>query len=287
MGITTLWFFVFLFLSVIVYYVFPRKFRWITLLLSSLVFFLCASSYLMLIYMFFGILVTYVAAILIDGKFKENVKARKITLLLSMFFIIAQLSCLKYINIVPTTINAFASLFNINFHMNTINLIAPLGISYYTLSLISYVIDVYRTTSNAQKNFFKHALFTCYYPLMISGPIVRFEYMKDQLFGERKYDFKNILYGAQRIVYGLLKKMVVADQLAIVVKFIFKNYENISGFTVVLGVIFYAVQIYCDFSGCIDIVSGASKLYGVDLPRNFDSPFFSQNLSERSEEQRK
>lgn len=279
MGITTLKFFVFLVASVIVYYLFPKKHRWLVLLAASLIFFMSAGSWQMLIYLAFGIIATYVGTRLIGENLKTE-KSKKIALFITLLCIIGQLVALKYINIIPTTINGIANIFNIDLHFASFNLLAPLGISYYALSLIGYTLDVYRGTSKPQKNILKHALFTCYYPVMISGPIIRYEHMKKELFESRKYCFNNVLYGAERIIYGLLKKMVIADQLGIVVNAIFSQYNVYSGIYLIIGVIFYAIQIYTDFSGCMDIVIGASKMYGVVLPENFQSPFFSRNLSE-------
>jgi len=279
MNITTLNFFVFLIISVLIYYIFPKKHRWIILLIASIIFFLFSGVSILFLYMLFGIIVTYCGTRIIDEKMKSE-KSKKIVLLIVLIGIVGELFLLKYINIFPTTINGIAGIFNINLSFGNINLLAPLGISYYTLTLIGYTVDVYRGTSKAQKNIFKHALFTCYYPIMVSGPIVRYEQMKKELFEPKKYNFNNIIYGVERIIYGLLKKMVIADQLAIVVNFIFSSYEIYSGMYLLIGVVLYAIQLYADFSGCIDIVLGASKMYGVKLPENFESPFFSRNLSE-------
>lgn len=279
MGITRLKFFIFLLASVIVYYIFPKKHRWIVLLIASLIFFVFACSWKLLVSLSFGIIATYIGTRVIDENLKTN-RAKKIVLFITLLCIVGQLVILKYINIIPTTINGIASIFNLNLYWGTFNLLAPVGISYYALSLIGYTLDVYRGTSKPQKNILKHTLFTCYYPVMISGPIVRYNQMKEELFEPRNFCFNNVLYGAERIVYGLLKKMVIADQLGIVVNAIFSQYNIYSGIYLVIGVIFYAIQIYTDFSGCMDIVIGASKMYGVVLPENFKSPFFSRNLSE-------
>ena len=278
MRITSLLFFIFLFVSVVMYYIFPKKYRWIVLLISSLFFFLQASSIYMLCYLLSGIIATYFGAIFINKT--DNEKNKKIILGITLLIIIGQLFVFKYLNIFPITANKFASLFNLNFTFGTLNLIAPLGISYYTLSLISYVVDVYRTVSLPQENFLKHSLFACYYPSMISGPIMRFEEMKKSLFEERKTDLNNIIQGFYRLVFGLLKKMVIADQLAIIVKFVFNGSASHTGLFIIIGLLAYAIQIYNDFSGCMDIVIGASKMYGVKMPENFDSPLLSRNLSE-------
>lgn len=278
MRITSFNFFVFLIISVILYYIFPKKYRWITLLVSSLFFFLSASSQVVG-YFIVGALTTYLGALAIDKLCKKNL-SKKIILFLIIATLMSELILLKYYNIIPMTLNLFGDLFNINIGLKKINLIAPLGISYYSLSLISYVVDVYRTTCKAQINIFKHTLFACYYPVMVSGPFIKYPEMKDELFNQKSLDWNNIYKGFHRLIYGLLKKMVIADQLALVVKAILADTATYSGFYLFFAIFYYAIQIYCDFSGCMDIVIGASKMYGVILPENFDSPFFSRTLSE-------
>ncbi|MBQ7964955.1 MAG: MBOAT family protein [Ruminococcus sp.] len=278
MTITSLNFFVFLGLTTIVYYLFPKKYRWISLLVFSLAFFSLASIEVAG-YFVFGVATIYISSRLIGEKLTTQ-KAKKATIVIALAFNIAMLFLLKYINIIPNTINGFGELFNIDFHLGTINLIAPIGISYYTLSMISYLVDVYWTTIPAEKNFFKVMLFSCYYPCLISGPFIRYTQMKSEFFDNGDFEWDNIFKGFHRVVYGLLKKMVIADNLAIIVNAIFADTDVYSGPFIVIGVVFYALQIYCDFSGCMDIVIGASKLYGVKLPENFESPFFSKNLSE-------
>ena len=278
MSIVTLNFFVFLVLSTIMYYCFPAKHKWISLLVFSLVFFLLVSwkvSY----YFVAGTLIAYFGAIIIQDKCMTQ-RTRKITLIISITAEVLLLFFLKYLNIIPNTINGFAQLFQIHTHYGPINLIAPIGISYYTLSLWGYLMDVYRTTTKAEKNYLKIMLFAGYYPCLISGPIIRYPKMKDELFCSHQFNWNNLFMGFHRVLYGLLKKMFIADTLAPSVKTIFSNPSAYSGIFLVLGVMMYAIQIYCDFSGCMDIVIGASKLYGIKLPENFHSPFFSRNLSE-------
>lgn len=279
MGITTLNFFIFLIISVFIYYIFPKKYRWIILLVTSILFYIFSGAYTLLLYVLLGIVTTYIGTRFIEEKASTET-LRKTALFITLTIIVTELFILKYINIIPVTINGILGLFNINIGIQKVNIIAPLGISYYTLTLIGYTIDVYRGTSKPQKNIFKHALFTCYYPNLISGPIVRYEHMKKELFEPKEYCFRNIISGAVRIIFGLLKKMVIADQIAVVVTEIFMNYQLYTGLYIIIGVLLYAIQIYADFSGCIDIVLGVSKMYGVTVPENFESPFFSRNLSE-------
>lgn len=278
MTITSLNFFIFLIITTIVYYICPKKFRWISLLVFSSAFFLLTSG-ATCYYFLVGTVVAYIGARLIQEKCETD-KLKRMVLVTSIAIELVILFLFKYINIIPNTINGFGNLFNIDLNVATINLIAPIGISYYTLSLWSYMVDVYRTTTVAEKNYFKLALFACYYPCLVSGPFIRYPDMKTEFFEPRKLDWDNIFMGFHRIVYGLLKKMFIADTLATFVKVIFADTSKYLGVFIILGVMMYAVQIYCDFSGCMDIVIGASKLYGVKLPENFESPFFSKNLSE-------
>ena len=278
MAITSLSFFAFLVISTIVYYICPKKYRWVSLLAFSLFFFMMASR-AVCYYFVIGTVAAYVGARLISEKCKTD-KSKRAALVLSILVEFSLLFLLKYINIVPTTLNGFNGLFDIDLRFGTVNLIAPIGISYYTLSLWAYLTDVYRSAIPAEKNYLKLALFACYYPCLVSGPFIRYPEMQKEFFEPRKLNWNNIFMGFHRIVYGLLKKMFIADTLAAFVNTIFDDTAKYSGRFIVIGVMLYAVQIYCDFSGCMDIVIGASKLYGVVLPENFNSPFFSRTLSE-------
>lgn len=279
MSIVSFSFFVFLFITVIVYYICSKKHRWIVLLISSILFFLFSSSWKLLLYLIFGILTTYIGTNYMQKKCKTE-KQKKITMIVTLVSILTILFILKYINIFPMTFNLFGKLFHLNFTFGMISLLAPLGVSYYTLSLTGYIIDIYRGAYEPQKNIFKLGLFACYYPIMISGPIVRYKTMEKELFESKSFSYDNLFQGFERFIYGLMKKLVIADQLAPFVRTVFNNYTHYTGIYIIIAVILYAIQIYADFSGCMDIVNGASKMYGITLLENFDSPFFSKNLSE-------
>lgn len=279
MSIVSFSFLIFLLATVICYYIFSKKYRWIVLLIASILFFLLSCEWKLLLYLLFGIVTTYIGTNYLYDKCKTE-KQKKITLFTTLFSILSILSVLKYVNIFPITLNLFGNLFHMDFHFGTLSLLAPLGLSYYTLSLTGYVIDVYRSSYEPQKNILKHALFSCYYPIMISGPFVRYNDMKKELFEPKEFDWNNLFQGFYRIMYGLMKKLVIADLLAPFVRQVFTQYNDFTGFYIVIAVMFYAIQIYADFSGCMDIVNGASKMYGITLIENFESPFFSKNLSE-------
>lgn len=278
MTITSINYFVFLFLTTVLYYLFPKKIRWVSLLIFSAVFFLL-NSWRVFYFLLFGTGIAYLGALLLQEE-QRTERQKRIILSACIVVIVSFLFLLKYFSFLPKTINAFGALFHLNFQLGTLDLIAPIGISYYTLSLWGYLVDVYRTTARAERNYFKLCLFTCYYPCLVSGPIIRYPEMKTALFEPRSIQWDKLFQGFYRIIYGLLKKMFIADTLAVNVRLVFSDTEKFSGPLLLLGVLLYALQIYCDFSGCMDIVIGSSQLYGVRLPENFESPFFSRNLSE-------
>ena len=278
MTITSINFFVFLALSVLIYALCPKRVRWVSLLIFSAVFFLL-NSWKVFYYLIFGTAIAYFGAALIQNQCRTD-RQKRLVLTASIGLLVGFLFLLKYINVIPNGLNAFGRLFHLDLYFAEIDLLAPIGISYYSLSLWAYLVDVYRTTTEAEPNYFKLTLFACYYPCLVSGPILRYGEMKQALFAPRPLCWDDVFQGFRRIVYGLLKKLFLADTLAANVKLVFSDPGKFSGPLLLLGVGMYAIQIYCDFSGCMDIVLGASRLYGVRLPENFESPFFSRTLSE-------
>lgn len=159
-----------------------------------------------------------------------------------------------------------------------INILAPLGVSYYTLQVISYLIDVYRGKYEYEKSIFNYALYIMYIPHLFIGPISRYDEMKKQLTAKRKITVDNIYNGGIRILWGLAKKLIIAGRIAIVIETITSSGFN--GVYAFLAMVLYSIQLYSDFSGGIDIVLGISKMLGIDLIENFDAPYYSQNIKE-------
>lgn len=159
-----------------------------------------------------------------------------------------------------------------------INILAPLGVSYYTLQVISYLIDVYRGKYEYEKSIFNYALYIMYIPHLFIGPISRYDEMKKQLTAKRKITVDNIYNGGIRILWGLAKKLIIAGRIAIVIDTITSSGFN--GVYAFLAMVLYSIQLYSDFSGGIDIVLGISKMLGIDLIENFDAPYYSQNIKE-------
>ena len=164
--------------------------------------------------------------------------------------------------------------------LSGIQIIAPLGISYYTLQVISYIVDVYKGKIEAEKNFFKYFLYVVYFPYLFIGPITRYENMKEELFKKEKIKLENIYNGVIRILWGLTKKFVIAGRVGILIGTISSDVSIYKGAYALLAMLLYSVQLYADFSGGIDIVIGGSKMLGINLKENFDSPYLSQSIKE-------
>ena len=159
-------------------------------------------------------------------------------------------------------------------------ILAPLGISYYTFSLIGYMADVFWKKEKAETNYFKLLLFTSYYPKILEGPISKHRTVAPQLVEGHRFDYQRVCFGLQRVVWGFFKKWVIADRLAIIVTYVFKDLEGFCGSQILVAAIFGAFQLYCDFSGCMDIGLGISECFGITLEENFRRPFFSRSAAE-------
>jgi len=281
MNSTVLIFFAVLFISVILYYVFPLKIRWCVLLLASVIFYALISAYL-IAFALSTAASAYFGARLIQ---KNNSRAPgtknrgKVIAAAVIIFNIGVLGFLKYFNFFGGTLNSLFGLFKINAQIPSLSLVLPIGISYYTLEAVGYLIDVYRKKYPAEKNFFKATLFFLFFPHILEGPISRFG-ASSELYEGHRADYKNITFGLQRILWGLFKKMVVADRLYLLVKTISENPSDYSGVASLLFIVFYAFQLYADFSGFIDIAAGGAEMFGITLPENFRRPFFAKSAQE-------
>ena len=270
-------FFLFLLLTVIVYYLLGKRSQKYVLLFAGLVFYLQvvtidpAKVILILIY---TILVTYLGALAIErcrGKLRTAAVVLPVAALVAMLFII------KYAYNVATL---FLSLFCPDSDVYWLHFAALMGISYFTLSAVGYLIDVYWGTCKAEKNIFVVGLFITYFPQLVSGPVTRFPEMQKQFRSAHSLDYHNITGGMQRMAWGYFKKLVLSERFAIVVTTVYSNYEQYSGVQIIFATLCYALRLYTDFSGCMDIILGASQLFGITLPENFNAPFFSKTIQE-------
>lgn len=298
MELTSLTFFAFVLLCCIIYYVVPHKAQWVILLIASMTFFILSCGFLT-VYMLLTTAVIYFGAQLISKKSdefqrakgdmdkaqrkeakKQLKKAQKHILVWIVIITAGILVVLKYGNLGVEFANFFMRIFNTGVSLKTFSLAMPLGISYYTLMAISYVTDVYRGVIKAEKNPLKVLLFVSYFPHITEGPFDRYKDLSPQFEAEHRFDWDAFCKGLVLVLYGLLKKMVIADWLGMSVSEVFDNSAIYSGPAVVIATVMYTIQLYCDFSGCIDIIAGVSELFGIKVAENFRQPFFSKSISE-------
>lgn len=211
----------------------------------------------------------------------EKQKIRKLLLWASIAFNIGVLGFFKYYNFF---VDSFVDLANgLGYHMQStwaLHIILPVGISFYTFQTMSYSIDIYRRKLRPTADFISFAAFVSFFPQLVAGPIERATHLLPQILNKRKFSLENGMQGLRLILWGLVKKVVIADVLAIKVDDIFENYTDFGGGVLWLGALYFAIQIYCDFSGYSDMAIGVSKLFGIELMSNFKFPYFSRNIGE-------
>ncbi len=279
MGITSFYFLCFYATILILYYLIPKKFQWILLLVASVFYYLFAGTKWLILYPIVAATSTYLGIRLLE-KCSKPIK-RKLILWGVILLNLGILVTLKYINFGINTVNGLGGLFGGNdeiFQLSTF--LIPLGLSFYTLSLIGYIIDVYNGIATVQKNFFKLALYGMYFPTMISGPILQYRECGEQFFKEHSFDYQQVVFGLQRVLWGFFKKLVIAERMALIVNTVYASPDSYPGIYIWIATVCFAFQLYTDFSGCMDIVLGISQTFGIVLPENFKTPFFSKNISE-------
>lgn len=267
--------FIYVFLPIVIigYFLVRTELKNLFLLLSSLFFYAWGEPLYILI-MIFSIVINYVLAILIN-KFDKNYTYKKTALTLSILINISILLYYKYIGFILSNLG---EIFNITISYSSPAL--PIGISFYTFQSISYLVDVYRKESEPQKNIIHLALYISFFPQLVAGPIVRYESIAAQL-KERKADITLIAQGSIQFIIGLSKKVLIANQLALVADEIFsKSPDTISTSLSWIGLTAYTLQIFFDFSGYSDMAIGLGRIFGFQFPINFNYPYISKNITE-------
>ncbi len=190
------------------------------------------------------------------------------------------LGVFKYYNFFATSFADALSVLGFKANLSSLQVILPVGISFYTFHGLSYVIDLYKNRIKPERNFIDYSVFVSFFPLLVAGPIERATHLLPQILKKREFDYSKAVDGLRQILWGLFKKVVIADNCAEYANIIFNNSADYSGSTLVLGAIFFTFQIYCDFSGYSDIALGTARLFGIDLLRNFAFPYFSRDIAE-------
>jgi alginate O-acetyltransferase complex protein AlgI len=254
----------------------PHKLRWALLLAASCVFYMYFVPVFILI-LGFTIGVDYVAGLLIA---KNSGRKRKAWLICSLVANIGVLAFFKYFNFLNSNLTALLGFFHYKNPIPYSDILLPIGLSFHTFQAMSYTIEVYRGTQKPEKHFGIYALYVMFYPQLVAGPIERPQNILHQFHEDKFFDFDRVTEGLKIMLWGFVKKLVVADRLAVYVNAVYGNAENHSGITLIIATFFFIVQIYCDFSGYSDIAIGAAKVMGYDLMTNFRRPFFSKNIRE-------
>ena len=216
---------------------------------------------------------SYLCAILIE----KNREHKKLILTITLIVCLGILFVFKYFNFFFESINY---LLGNKLHSISLNLLLPVGISFYTFQTLSYCIDVYRGNIKAEKHFGYYATFVSFFPQLVAGPIERPDNLLPQLRKEKEFDYNKAVYGLKLMTVGFFKKIVVADNLAYYVDMVYNDLSYYQGFALVLAAFFFTIQIYCDFSGYSDIAKGSAKLLNIDLMDNFKTPYFSTTIKE-------
>lgn len=296
MAFTSFNFLLFVAATVLVYYIAPTRFKWVVLLIASYAFYLLSSAKTF-VFIVMTTVITFWGGINIDKAnqdcrtyldenkdtlsrdekkaIKEQYKKRKkraaAAVLIADFGILAVLKYFRYY-IEALGIPGLSAM--------TGSILIPLGISFYTFQSAAYIIDIYRDKIRADRNIAKFALFTSFFPQIIQGPIARYDHLANQLYEGHDFEYNNLAHGAQLMMWGFFKKLVVADRIAILVTEVFDNYQDYQGWAIFVALIGYTIQIYGDFSGGIDIARGVARCMGIDMGHNFKRPYFSDSLSE-------
>lgn len=268
---------IFLPIVFLLYWAVPQKYRWIILLLSSYYFYMSWNvKYVVLI--LFTTAVSYCSALLLP---KFSKKSTKLTIMwLAIAASLLVLFFFKYFDFAQNTLIRILQSFAIELHPLTLKLLLPVGISFYTFQTLSYVIDVYKGEVEPEKNFFRYAAFISFFPQLVAGPIERTKNLLPQIDCEHVFSYEKAAYGIKLMAWGFFKKLVIADNLAVMVDAVFEHPDEYQGFSFVLAILFFTIQIYCDFSGYSDIAIGTAKLFDIDLMTNFKSPYFSSSIQE-------
>lgn len=248
------------------------------LLLASSYFFYACWDWRFMFLLIFSTLLDYFTGIKIHEA--KNQRKKLFWLWLSIGINLGFLGVLKYYNFFAESFADGLSLIGINTNLGSLQIILPVGISFYTFHGLSYVIDIYKNRIKPERNFIDYSVFVSFFPLLVAGPIERATHLLPQILKKREFDYSKAVDGLRQILWGLFKKIVIADNCAEFANTIFNDSADYSGSTLVLGALFFTFQIYCDFSGYSDIALGTARLFGIDLLRNFAFPYFSRNIAE-------
>lgn len=250
--------------------------RWGFLLIASCIFYMFfIPAYILILIVL--ILIDYFAAIFIE---RSEDKKRKLYLIISILSTCVALFIFKYFNFFNNNIIKIADYLHLNYPVGVLQIILPIGLSFHTFQSLSYVIEVYRKKQKAEHHLGIYALYVMFYPQLVAGPIERPQNLLHQFYEEHFFEYKRVTDGLKIMAWGMFKKVVIADRLAAFVKVVYDNPHDFRGISFMIATVFFAFQIYCDFSGYSDIAIGAAQVMGFRLMDNFNRPYFSRSIAE-------
>lgn len=297
MSFISMEFLVFFAVALVIYYLIPKRFQWFCLLCGSYIYYLMSGTRV-LVFLLTTTISTFMAGLWLnrmdaglanklknaglplDGKaknrFKEQTRHQKKMMVLGTLILnFGIFAVLKYGSFAIENVN---HMFGTDFR--SMKLLLPLGLSFYTFQSMGYLIDVYRGKYKAERNLFHFALFVSFFPQLLQGPIGRFDRLAHQFFEAHPFHLLTLERGVQRMLWGYFKKIVIADRVALLVNTVFDHYENYHGMMIFLAVLGYSVQLYADFSGGVDVVTGIAQCFGIEMDENFKRPYFAVNISD-------
>lgn len=269
-------FFIFFPLVTALYFLLPHKYRWVLLLAASAVFYMAFVPAYILILVFL-VIVDYFLGIWLE---KIRPERKKVLLVVGIILNLGALAVFKYFDFFSANISALASFLDWNYSFKSLSLILPIGLSFFTLQSLGYIIEVYRGRQKAERHPGMLALFIMFYPQLLAGPIGRPQNLLHQFREKHYFEYQRVVGGLRLMLWGLFLKMVIADRLAIVVDRVYDNPIGQPGISLLVASIFFTFQIFCDFAGYSDIAIGAARVMGFDLMKNFNNPYSSQSISE-------
>ena len=274
-----------IFLPIVVglYYLIPHRWRWLLLLVASYYFYMCWSAD-------YAVKVEYALLLLVSTSVAysaglgiartDDPRRKRIFLWSSISVLLGILFTFKYYNFVNDSLRRALAALEIPFAIPYSSLLLPIGISFYTFQKISYVVDVYHGQAKPEKHFGIFAVYSCFFPQLVAGPIERPRHLLHQFYERHDFSYENATAGLRQILWGVFKKVVVADRVAILVQAVYADPRSHAGLPLLVATIFYAFQIYCDFSGYTDIARGVARIMGFTLMDNFKHPYFATCITD-------
>jgi alginate O-acetyltransferase complex protein AlgI len=261
----------------ILFFLLPHRFRWLLLLMASCFFYMFFKPVYILI-LVLTIVIDYYAALFIARQ--KDKKKRKLLLLTSIVANVGILVIFKYYNFIAENLQIVMSSLHSTGHIPLLNILLPIGLSFHTFQAMSYTIEVYRGNQTPEKHFGIYALYVMFYPQLVAGPIERPQNILHQFHEPKKFNYENMRSGLVLMAWGLFKKVVIADRLSLFVNDVYGDPFKYTGLPLIISTVFFAFQIFCDFSGYSDIARGSARCMGFELMQNFDRPYMSKSISE-------